>query len=329
MMRRTLIPILCALLVTAGCNVHEIPEGGDAFPYVELALHLSLPQDLPQFRTVEYASKAAAPEARYIVRFYPYVNQNYADKPVHEFTFKDTELKDQTFQCDVLPLDYHIEVWADWEGHYQAEDFQSVEVLTQPYAGASIYRDAFCGATDLVLSNHVENISQDEASLILHRPNARFNIVATDKDVFLRFWAAKIAERSGTEGKETNPVDLDEFRIRILYPQFLPYVYNLHAGRHIDSATGVSFDGTMEELEDGSVQLGWDWVFANDDKSSVVVSVAIYEADGTFISQVDNIQIPLSPGKNTTVKGNLLSSGVHSGISIDPSFDGEFTVIIN
>jgi hypothetical protein len=334
MTRRTLIPILCALLVTAGCNVHEVPEGGDEHPYVSLTLHLSLPQDLPQFRTVEYASKAedrpsGGLDARYLIRFYPYVGKDYAEIPVHEFSFEAAELKDQTFTVDVLPLDYHVEVWADHAGCYSAGDFKAVEAVTEPYAGGSNRRDAFCGATDLVLSGYKENINWHESSMILHRPNGRFNIVATDKDQFLKFWAAQLAQRSGSAVKDASLIDLREFRVRIIYPQFLPFVYNLHAGRHIDSVTGVSFETTLQETEDGNVEMGWDWVLANDEKSSVVVSLALYEADGTFISQVDNIQVPLCPGKNTTVKGNLLSSGVHSGISIDPSFDGEYTVIIN
>ena len=333
MMRRTLIPILCALLVSAGCNVHEVPEGGDEFPYVTLTLNLSLPQDLPQFTTLEYATKtdpAGQGDARYQVRFYPYVNGNYAEIPIHLFTFNASELQDQTFTMDVFPLDYHIEVWADWgENYYDSEEFKLVTVLTDGYKGADLKRDAFCGSTELVLSGYKENINQHSTSMILHRPNARYNIVATDKEQFLRFWAAQIAQRSGSAVKETDLIDLNEFKVRIIYPQFLPFVYNLHLGRHVDSVTGISFDSSMQELEDGTVRLGWDWVLANDEKSSVVVSVALYEADGTFISQVDGIQIPLCPGKNTTVRGNLLSSGVHSGISIDPSFDGEYTVIIN
>jgi len=330
MMRRTLIPILCALLLTAGCNVHEVPEGGDEFPYVKLTLHLSLPQDLPQYKTVEYAAKAdGSGEARFQVRFYPYVNQNYAEIPIHLFTFNASELKDQTFTMDVFPLDYHVEVWADWEGYYDTEEFKLVSVYTDSYKGEDPRRDAFCGSTDLVFSGYKENINTQESSMILHRPNARYNIVATDKEQFLKFWAAHIAQRTGSPVKEADLIDLNDFKVRILYPQFLPFVYNMHLGRHVDSVTGVSFDATLQEQEDGTVQLGWDWVFANDEKSAVVVSVALYEKDGTFINQVDDIHIPLYPGKNTTVRGNLLSSGVHSGISIDPSFDGEYTVIIN
>lgn len=329
MMRRTLIPILCALFISAGCNVHEVPEGGDEFPYVQLTLSLSLPQDLPQFRTVEYDSKAGGQSARYIVRFFPYVGSDYVQEAIHEFVFTESDLKDQTFTMDVFPLDYHVEVWADWSEYYDADDFKSIGLVTNPYTGGSVLRDAFCGSTDMVLSGYHENISTHSTSMILHRPNARFNVVATDKEQFLRFWASQLAQRSGTMVKDASLIDLKEFKVRIIYPQFLPCVYNLHSGRHVDSATGISFETTLQEDADGNVEMGWDWVYANDERSSVVVSLALYEANGDYISQVDNIQIPLCPGKNTTVKGSLLSSGVHSGISIDPSYDGEYTVIIN
>ena len=331
MKHRTLISLLCILgPLAAGCSIFEVPDGGDEFPHVEVTLHLQLNQELPQFKTVEYITKSDTPSARYILRFFPYIGSEYTQEAVHEFIFTEAQLADQTVKVDVLPLDYHLEVWADWgEGFYNAADFKEVGVVTDPYAGGSSYRDAFWGATSLDLSGNQENISNHEASLTLNRPNARFEFIATDKEQFINRMATEMATKDGSNVKDPDAINIGDFAVRIIYPQFLPCVYNVHSGKHTDSATGVSFRTTMTELEDGTVNLGWDWVLANDDQSSVIVSLAIYDKEDKFISQVDNIQIPLSPGKNTTVRGQLLSSKMDSGISIDPTFDGEITVPIN
>ncbi|MBR4808832.1 MAG: hypothetical protein IK031_00955 [Bacteroidales bacterium] len=328
-----LINVICALgLLAAGGCVHEVPEGGDDYASVALTLDLEIDRDVPEFQTVVYETKAAsASAARYLLRLFPYVGDKHLTATPFEFSFTAEELSGRSFCVDVPPLNYHAEVWADQltdgNPYYNADDFGAISVGLEPYAGGSELRDAFCGEADIDLSVYKANQSAHSASIALRRPNARFTFVATDKDRFFKRVAEMRAAKSG-EGESGN-ILADDFRIRIIYPQFMPSVFNLHNGYNIDSATGVSFWTTMTELPDGNVNIGWDWVFAGDDKASVVVSLALYDKDESFISRIDEILIPLSPGKNTTVTGKLLSSGMGSGISIDPSFDGEFTVVIN
>ena len=333
MMRHRLLILLCILgLTAAGCTIHEVPEGGDDNATVTLSLDILLNENLPQLSTIVYATKAGAPQARYVVRFYPRIGDHYITETPFEFVANEQDLTDRTYALGVPPMDYHLEVWADWtEGDkpfYDVTDFGAVKVDTNPYIGASFYRDAFCGSTDIDLSGYHTNNSIATGTVTLSRPNARFNFVSTDKEEFLRYWAGQVAMANGTGVADPDAIDFSRFKVVVTYPQYMPCEYDVHQGLVTDSATGISFETSMTELSDGTLEVAWDWVLASGEEPSVVVSLAFYDQDGTFINRIDNIQVPLAPGRNTTIKGKLLTSNFSSGITIDPSFDGEFEIHI-
>ena len=330
-----MISVLCAMgLLAAWSCVHEIPEGGDENASVEVTLDLNLNQAVTQHQTVEYGTKAASSAtARYLVRFFPYVGENHLTVTPYEFSFSADALSSRSLKMEVPPFNYHIEVWADWtdgdKPYYNADNFGAISAVTDPYTGGSEFRDALCGSIDADLTVYKENQSSHKADIVLHRPNARYEFIATDKDKFFTRVSAIRATKAGGAAEDQSSIFLSDFTVEIIYSQFLPYTYNLHTGLVIDSASGVKFQTSMTELEDGTVNIGWDWVMAKDEESVVVVSIAFYDKDGSFISSLDDIMVPLCPGKKTTVKGNLLTSNMGGGLSIDPSFDGEIVVPIN
>ena len=230
-------------------------------------------------------------------------------------------------------MDYHVEVWADWLEYkapfYSTAVFNAVGVNTDPYSGANPYRDAFCGSFDIDLSAYHTNNSIATAEVTLHRPNARFTFISNDREEFLHYWASEIALNDGTGVKDPDSIDLDTFRVRIYYPQYMPSEYNLFEGEITDSATGVWFETSMAKQKDGTIEVGWDWVLAAGESSSVMVSLEFYDNEGTLINRINNILIPVAPGKLTTVTSKLLTNNINNGITIDPSFDGEFIVHIN
>ena len=318
--------------MAVGCTIHEVPEGGDDSAAVTLSLDILLNDNIPQLSTIVYATKSATPQARYVVRFYPRIGDRYLTEAPFEFVANEQDLTDRTYALGVPPMDYHLEVWADWTEQdmqfYDASDFGAVKVNTNPYSGTSFYRDAFCGAMDIDLSGYHSNNSIATATITLSRPVARYNFVSTDKEEFLRYWAGQVAMANGTGVADPDAIDFSKFKVVVTYPQYLPSEYDVHQGMVTDSATGISFETSIRELSDGSLEIACDWVLASGDDPSVVVSLAFYDQDGTFINRIDNLQIPLSPGRNTTVKGKLLTSNFSSGITVDPSFDGEFIVHI-
>ena len=211
---------------------------------------------------------------------------------------------------------------------YDTSDFSEVK-LTGSYAGNEPMRDCFYGSTDLEMATLLTYDCTYEAEVQMGRPIAKFNFISTDRDKFIDYWVQQQAIRSGSLVKiDRNKVDLNKFTVRWVYPQFLPNTFNLHSGRPVDSATGVRFDVPMRVNEDGNVDLGFDWMFVNPTESKVVVSLEIYDQEGAYLSTVSNIEVPLMRSHFTTVEGNILTNGINNGVSIDPTYDGEFTIIL-
>lgn len=332
MKRSKLLSILCLLgLTVAGCNIHEVPDGGEPAA-VALSLEINLDEDMTQYASIAYATKAAAPQARYILRFFPIVNETVVYDAPFEFIGTEDDLISRRYVLDVPPMNYRLEAWADWayddRVFYNAADFDEIAVNTKPYTGASPLRDAFCGAKDIDLSGYTGNHSIATASITLHRPNARFNFISTDREEFLDYWASQVAMNNGTTVKDPDAIDLSKIKVVVTYPQYMPSTYDLREEEVTDSATGVSFETGITTLKDGSLLVAWDYVLASGDESSVVVSLAFYDEDGTLINRIDGVQVPLSPGLVTNITGKLLTSNFSSGIRIDPTFDGEYEVHI-
>ena len=319
----------CILLV-GGCKVHEVPEGGDDGAVVELTLNLKFDKDLPLYKEIDYESKGSeAYTGRIVVGLFRYASDKANDKPDYVFVFDEAAgPQDLSEVVRVAPMNYQVLVWADYVSSstvfYTSPVFYNdlsadkftVVTLEDPYCGNTPWRDAFYGVQDVKLSSYLENLSKHSIDVQMERPNARYNFVATDKDQFAKYMASK----SGDE------FDVTDFLVKITYPQFLPCAYDVLKEAPVDSRTGVEFDVTPTLLSDGNIDLGSDWVFANGDKTSVIVTLSFYDANGQFISSLNNLEVPLCRGKNTTIKGALLTSGVSSGISIDPSFDGEYVI---
>ena len=335
MIRRFLLFLLGCVLLT-GCVIHEFPvDGSGEGAVVELTLNLQFDKEVPQFQTIHYKSKAAAGfQTRYVVAFYRYTSVKADSKPdylspAYVFAFLEDEMEDRSFTVEVAPGNYQVLVWADYVSATTAfytspafgtksTDDRYFEVSLAPgdYVGNTPLREAFYGAQEVRLADVMANRSTESLDVPMERPQARFNFVATDKEEFIAYWA--------TRG--TKSFDLTELGVKISYPEYYPSTFNLLQSRPVDARTGVEFDSRVTLLADGTLDLGYDWVFANADQTVVIVSLSFYDANGRYISTIPNIQVPLCRGQNTTIRGPLLTSGIETGIYINPGFEGTFIV---
>ena len=324
-MQRALLPLLTAILVLAGCTVHEYPQGPNAGnPVVDLTLVLHLDKPLPEFQTVDFVSKAGfETTARYVVALYKYNGETCEETPTVALVRLEGGMSNQSYSVQVPNANYRVLAWVDYANsngsslYYDADSYTEVKLMGGTYAGGDPMRDAFCVAQDLPLTMLQSNRAAYTATLNLQRPNAYFKFIATDKDFFLKSLAGKAS------------ADISKYSVQISYPLFMPSTYSVMTGRATDSRTGVSFTVPMKMLADGTVDLGGDWVFASEEQNSVSVSLSFFDANGNLISSLDNLDIPVCPGKVTTVKGSLLTNGIsNNGISINPGFDGEFVIEI-
>ena len=330
MIRRFFLLLLAGTLLM-GCRVHEMPrDGGSDGAVVELTLNLKFDKSTPQYQTVEYDSKAAdGYQARYVVGFYRYASENPESKPDYVFAFQEEDMADHSFTMEVAPANYRVLVWSDYvngssvfytspafEANPTEENFSEVSLAPGAYTGNSPWREAFYGAQDVRLATYLANRTQHSMDVPMERSQARFNFVATDREEFISYWTAR----------GTKSYDLSDLGVKISYSQFLPCTFNLLQERPVDARSGVEFTSKATVQDDGTIDLGYDWVFANADQTAVVVTLSFYDAAGAFISSLPGITVPLCRGKNTTIRGALLTNGVDSGISIDPGFDGIIVV---
>ena len=332
------LPLLAALTLAAACDVHEIPHG---YPLVSLTLDLKYSYDITQYTTIDFRTRAGVPDngyqARYIVRLYKYASDDWQRTPAYEYVYYSNGLDDldRRVRLEVEPANYHVIAWTDYveaatmkDYYYDASDFSELK-LTGEYSGCDVRRDGFFGSADLELASILVNGGEHEATVEMGRPFARYNLISMDKEQFIDYWIQQIAMRDGTMVKtDRQNINLNKFKVKFIYPQYLPSTFNLHSGKPVDSTVGVSFWTTMSVREDGDVDLGFDYVFVNPTETKVNLMLEIYDDKGTYISTVSDIVIPLMRSQQTTVKGKILTSGISSGISIDPTYDGEFNIQI-
>lgn len=326
---------LLAVLCLSACDVHELPVGSSD---VDVTLHITLDRELRPYKTVEYPLTKAEEEgleARCELRVYQGVPGNFEREPFisSSFTLEGLADLERDVSLQLRPGRYLVQAWVDFvpqdgSPFWDASSFQEVRIIGE-YTGGDPRRDAFYIQQELPLETLITAGSVYEATLTLHRPLAQYRFVATDKEEFLQFWAMETAIRQKSIVKPViEASELKDFRVRVVYPQYLPNAFNLWTGAASDAGTGYSFWTKMQLREDGNVNLAWDWVLTGPDEGLVVVSLEFYDPEGEYISTFRNFELPLWSSGVTTVQGRILTAGVDSGIAIDPTFDGEFNVYL-
>ena len=326
-----LIPLL---LLLSACDVHELPHGSSD---IDVTLHLKFDEALPDFRTIDYppAKSAEGLQVRYELRIYRgapgdfekevFLSQSL-EEPWNGTLDKDVHLALRSGR-------YLVQAWVDFVGQdgspfFDNEDFGNIK-MSGEYSSDLQERDAFYAQEELPLETLLEAGIGYETTLAMARPYAGYRFLATDYDEFLQYWAKKYALTHQLAVKpDLKSVDINDFKVRIVYPQYLPNAFSVWGDAPVDSSTGVSFEVPMQLRDDGLVEIGADWVLQGAREGLVVVLLEFYDTEGMYISTLQSLEIPLLRGHLTTVQGKLLTSGVNSGITIDPTFDGEFNVYL-
>ena len=127
---------------------------------------------------------------------------------------------------------------------------------------------------------------------------------------------------------ERGDIKLEDYDVKIIYPQYMPNAFNLSTDRTAWSDVNVSFMSKMIKLSDTEAALGFDYVFANEVDPKVVMAVSLHSKDGTQLARSIDVTVPLERGKVTTVTGSFLLEESDGGVSINPDFDGEFNIVL-
>ena len=245
---------------------------------------------------------------------------------------------------------------------YNTTSFRRIS-LQGTHEGNNDFRDAFSGSADLKVIRLGSKETPSTVTVQMRRPLAKFEFITTDLQEFItktieamiRKEEAEAAAKAGetkseggdnpeditpiesdtkTDGDtrtgdtKTPVVDLEKYTVVFFYSGYMPNAYNMMEGKPCDSATGVKFSSAISAIDNHDARLGFDYVFVNGEESSVMVTVALYDEEGTQLSISRQIEVPIKRSMLTTVRGSFLMQNTGGGVAIDPGFEDEFNIYI-
>ena len=321
------------------CDVHEFPYPvNKEVPFV---LHLNYDTELPLYKTLTYDNESRATQTQdFDIRYTINVYSAEEDADSRELidcivvTKDDISTYDHSVELMLEPANYTFRVWSDFieagggDLYYSTSDIAQISILGEEHPGSNDLRDAFRGYVTTQVSKEVT-----EAEVTMQRPMAKYNFISVDMSEFVlnvqNARASKLADM-GIEDAEavTKAVNVDDFTVVMRYGGFMPTEYNMFTDKPSDAEGGISYKSKMRLLENGEVELGFDYVFTNGTESSVKVSVEVYDYDGELLSTFRSVDVPLKRSHLTTIRAQFLTAGT-GGVTVVPEFDGEYNYLVD
>lgn len=330
---KRLCTIICvvAVLVLTAC-IHDFPtltdegeEGIDpTLVEVSADVILNLPFDPLEFKAKPSVWGVDVYHRRFIVEV-----KRDGKTVVHRMVVMDKMTEDQyslPIRLKLHAVEYTLAVWTDYvrsdtgaDLYYNAEDMENIS-YTDPYVGNMDSRDCFYGTVVMDLRPYRNQWNaQVKVSVDMVRPMARYEIIATDVEDFLK------------KRKAVNGIDVQEFFIRVFYDFYFPTAFDVWTGKPNDSRLDVTFTTPFDMPEDGSQEcvICSDYIFVGSTGSFVPITIELHDKDGDLISRVQGLKVPYERGLHTTVRIPFLTSNMGGGVDIDPDFEGEDDVDID
>lgn len=353
--------VLCATLCLSllSCNIHEWPE--NPIPSVEVDLTLTFKTDMPELIRVDRASQFSTASAddydvRYIVKAYPLAKDG---TPIQNEVAGESWSKDNVNNLDeqktilLPPGKFRLYVWVDYVDNGSLEDkfyttnsdkgFSMVSLImpqekTSP--ANNHFRDLFIGEIDIEVPAMYElGLPHIKADIEMTRPLAMFQFITTDLDEFVMKVLEQRAQEAAARGvvlpeSELLPssVDLTEYKVSIVYNDFMPTAFDMFQKQPNYAENGISFDSYITPLGNNEALLGFDYTFVLDNKTEEGThprfSVLLYDKDNVLVSAVKDIHVPLERSKYTTITDKFMTQQASGGVSINPDFEDEHNIII-
>lgn len=340
----------CALLCITSCAVHEWPEPTPA----DVIVNLDFDTQLPQYKVLNEEGTRASHDGRdydirYTIAAYRLLQDgSYAEEPFLLKVFSKDEIEElnASFRFSIDEGSYRFYVWTDFvlagtqsDYFYNTTNFRRIS-LQGAHEGNNDFRDAFSGSADLKVIRLGSRETPSTVTVQMRRPLAKFEFITTDLQEFITKTieamirkeeaeaAAKAGETKSDGDTKTPAVDLEKYTVVFFYSGYMPNAYNMMEGKPCDSATGVKFSSAISAIDNHDARLGFDYVFVNGEESSVMVTVALYDEEGTQLSISRQIEVPIKRSMLTTVRGSFLMQNTGGGVAIDPGFEDEFNIYI-
>lgn len=333
--------LMAMVFVLSSCDVHEWPEPQTG---ARLNLHLVYDTNLPKWihpyseRSADTDNSSVVPKGlmQYIVRLYPVNSEgtpSYQYVQEYLFTQDVSQGYNLNTSIDVDPGDYQIMVWSQLlqtendRPFYDAVSF--IEIKLQNHVANTDYRDAFKGKKDISITPSLVAQEPQDIVVEMKRPLAKFEFITTDLQEFVLKEISRsqqVSNRSLRALYDEIMRNLSDYNIHFYYVGYMPNAFSLFTDRPVDSSTGNKFNSTLTKLSDEEASLGFDYVFTNGKETNVTVQIAVTDAEGIQLSLTKPIVVPIKRSYHTLVKGSFLMATASGGISIDPSYDGDFNI---
>lgn len=233
---------------------------------------------------------------------------------------------------------YTIIAWADYvkkgqllDRHYTtSSSLQDIvaNVKLVPPPPTTHLKDASAGRRDFVMDYDLSAerhpylpgqglLSSNVIPVHLHRPLARYKVVSTDYESFLR--------DGGT---------LKGGWVKVNYKMYVSLGFDAGENEPNNFTSVYTFTSPIlgENLtSNGEILLMQDYVLASATREDkVLVDFTFYDAQGREISRVSDIKIPLRRNRETILKGPFLTKKRETpgSVRIDEGFAGEHTIYI-
>ncbi len=325
----------------ASCDVHEFPKPQEKLPFI-LNLHFDTDWEVQEEILTKQRS-ALTQDIRYVIKVFPQdVGSRTAYVATEIFTFLRSARDgyDCSFTLDIPKGEYDVRVWADLvepgtenDRFYNTSDFSRI-ALQGEYSGNTDERDAFRGSCRVNLISTIYETSPDEYTVEMQRPLAKFEFISTDIDEFVdKVLQEEAASRSNSQTESESRSDatrsiIEDYRVVFYYTGFMPDVFNIFTDKPVDSATGVSFESSIRQLNETEASLGFDYVFINSHSTTGPVAGGLMDAEGNVVAMSNTIDVPISRSFHTIVRGKFLTQKASEGVTINPDFDGEHNMVI-
>ena len=339
-----LVAVSLATFCICSCEkIHEFPMEGRGIDPTEIGTDIDIKckVEVPIYDIItrsvfsdpQTLASASEYERRYIVNIYA---AEYTDTLVESHTvYREVEdVSDLLVETKLQARKYKLVVWMDYvrkaagqDLYYQTGEGKTLNAIHQPFArtylACSEFKDAQYFVSDIDLTSYSGKWFESVTiTAPLSRPVAKITILASD--------FADYASSIGFMGPLSSLAD--DIIVDVSYDGYYPTGFNAFTGKLNDSEPGYGFSScltypySLDSID--YTRMGFDYVFVNNEKSSVTLTVRIKSSSGQFINEISTIVVPVERGKETVVIYKFFTKESVPGIGINPGFDGEFNVYV-
>lgn len=359
---KKIFALTSALVALLSSCVHQFPVTMPA----DVTLTLSIDKDMSYYRTLIFPDETKSSisrdlydelfeqdfsdyssyDLRYTIEAYPVLgNGSISRDPEQRWVFTtDNPLteEDLTVTLSIGEGKYEFRAWADYVEDGSTSDLfyktnnwiDGIRVYSNNgHHGNTDWRDAFAGKQIIDVVRYGSIVDPTSGVIKMHRPLGKYIFITNDLDDFTTKVLRTKAEQAELQGSTKVPeFNIDDYSLTIAYTGFMPSSYSMVTDRANDSEVNVRFSSKLYQIDENRAVMGFDYVFANPDNSTmtnVIMGIELRDKDGTVLTSHNSVRVPLKRSQYTIIEGRFLLQESSGGITLNPDFDGEFIVPVN